>query len=236
MTASTAMAGLAVAALVLVAWPGRPVVRPRASAAAASGAVRRRSVWTVLAGLAGVTWVPGGRGALLGVALAVGAWWWTGRAELAGVRRARERAQAELPHLVLLFGAVLSAGAAPGPALELVCRALPGAAADRLGPVTARLALGADPARVWADLSDDLELGPLGRCLSRAQATGAPVAEAITHLGRELAMERRAQSQDRARTVGVRAALPLGVCLLPAFLLLGIVPVVAGLAGRLLAP
>ncbi len=236
MTWSMAVAVLAVAAFVHVAWPGRPVVGSRAPASADVRAARRRVVGAVLAGLAGVTWVPGGRGALLGAALAVGAWWWTSRAEPAGVRRERERARAELPHLVLLLGAALSAGAAPGPALELVCRALPGAAADRLGPVTARLALGADPARVWAGLSKDPELGPLGRCLSRAQATGAPVAEAITHLGRELAMERRAQSQDRARTVGVRAALPLGVCLLPAFLLLGIVPVVAGLAGRLLAP
>ncbi len=36
----------------------------------------------------------------------------------------------------------------------------------------------------------------------------------------------RAEIEDLARTVGVRAALPLGVCLLPAFLLIGIVPVV----------
>jgi len=33
--------------------------------------------------------------------------------------------------------------------------------------------------------------------------------------------------------VGVRAAVPLGLCLLPAFLLIGIVPVVAGLVADL---
>ena len=33
--------------------------------------------------------------------------------------------------------------------------------------------------------------------------------------------------------VGVKAALPLGLCLLPAFVLLGIVPVVAGMLGTL---
>jgi hypothetical protein len=32
----------------------------------------------------------------------------------------------------------------------------------------------------------------------------------------------------RARAVGVKAALPLGVCLLPAFVLVGVVPLVAG--------
>ncbi|MCW2792983.1 MAG: type secretion system protein, partial [Nocardioides sp.] len=35
--------------------------------------------------------------------------------------------------------------------------------------------------------------------------------------------------EDRARAVGVKAALPLGLCLLPAFVLIGIVPLVAGL-------
>ena len=37
-------------------------------------------------------------------------------------------------------------------------------------------------------------------------------------------------AQDRARAVGVRAAVPLGVCLLPSFLLLGIVPLAVSLA------
>jgi hypothetical protein len=34
--------------------------------------------------------------------------------------------------------------------------------------------------------------------------------------------------QKRARTVGVRAAGPLGLCFLPAFMLVGIVPTVVG--------
>jgi Flp pilus assembly protein TadB len=135
---------------------------------------------------------------------------------------------------VVLFGAALRAGAPPGPALEVVCAALPGPASDRLLPVTARLALGGDPAQVWRSLAADSELSPLGRCLARAHTTGSPVAEAVTRLGQELAAERRLQTQERARAVGVRAALPLGICLLPAFLLLGIVPVVAGLAAVLL--
>jgi Ca-activated chloride channel family protein len=39
----------------------------------------------------------------------------------------------------------------------------------------------------------------------------------------------RGDAEDRARTVGVRAAVPLGLCLLPAFVVLGIVPLAAGL-------
>jgi hypothetical protein len=35
--------------------------------------------------------------------------------------------------------------------------------------------------------------------------------------------------EDQARAVGVKAAVPLGLCLLPSFLLIGVVPVVIGL-------
>ena len=42
-------------------------------------------------------------------------------------------------------------------------------------------------------------------------------------------------AEQAARRVGVLAVAPLGLCFLPAFVLLGVVPVVIGLAGPLLA-
>lgn len=151
----------------------------------------------------------------------------------AGDRREHEAATRELPHLIGLLSAGLRAGAAPPAALEAACRALPGPAADLMADLRPRLVWGADPAEVWADLGDDPVLGPLGRTLARAHETGASVAEGIDALAGNLAAEARATVEDRARAVGVRAALPLGVCLLPAFLLLGIVPSVAGLVSQL---
>jgi pilus assembly protein TadC len=53
------------------------------------------------------------------------------------------------------------------------------------------------------------------------------VTDAVAALAEELDEQARARVEDRARAVGVRAAVPLGLCLLPAFLLLGIVPLVA---------
>ena len=44
----------------------------------------------------------------------------------------------------------------------------------------------------------------------------------------------RSEAEARARTVGVRAAAPLGLCLLPAFVLVGVVPLVAGTVASLL--
>ncbi|EGD45368.1 type II secretion system protein [Nocardioidaceae bacterium Broad-1] len=69
--------------------------------------------------------------------------------------------------------------------------------------------------------------------MARAQATGAPVATTVERLADDLTRNARAEVEDRARSVGVKAAVPLGICLLPAFLLLGVVPVVGGLLSNL---
>ena len=151
------------------------------------------------------------------------------RSEDPHARRRREEAAAQLPHLVLLLGAVLRGGAPPESAVLIVAAAFPGPAADRLDGIRSRLALGLDPGTVWDGLADDPVLAPLGRTLGRAGRSGAPVAEAVDRLAQDLAARHRAEREDLARAVGVRAALPLGLCLLPSFLLLGIVPLVAGL-------
>ena len=83
-------------------------------------------------------------------------------------------------------------------------------------------------------LADDAVLAPLARTFARAARSGSRVADAVDRLSTELALQARARREDRARSVGVRAALPLGLCLLPAFLLIGIVPLVAGLFASLL--
>ena len=76
-------------------------------------------------------------------------------------------------------------------------------------------------------------LGRLGRALARAQASGAPVVASIERLADDLARAGRAETEERARAVGVKAALPLGLCLLPAFVLVGIVPLVVALLAAL---
>ena len=156
-----------------------------------------------------------------------------GRAEPSALRRQRESARRDLPHLVGLLGDALRAGRSPTEALALATSALPGPASDRLAVVVPRLRLGMDPRAVWDGLAGDPALAPLGRVLSRAEATGAPVVSAVDRLAVALAEDARGDVEDRARAVGVRAALPLGLCLLPAFVLLGIVPVVAGMLATL---
>ncbi len=201
------------------------------SAGSEDGWLRRgRLVWALLAG-AGTAALLGGPLALpAGAAVAVGVHVLAGRLEPASVRRRREAVRRDLPHVVSLLAAALRSGVGAAEAIDLVCRALPGAASERLVPVAARLHLGGDVAQIWSSLGADPELAPLGRTLARAHRTGAPIVGAVERLADELARRGRAEVEDRARAVGVKAALPLGLCLLPSFLLLGIVPLAVSLA------
>lgn len=228
---------LCAAAAAALALPVRPALRlparPVAAAASVGWLHRHRLVWCLLAGAGAAVFVQGRAGPVAGVVAAVAVWVAVGRAEPSDVRRRRDAVRRDLPHVVELLGATLRAGAAPGDGIALVCAALPGAASDRLSGVAARLALGLDPVEVWSSLADDPQLGRLGRTLARAHATGAPVVAAVERLADDLAGAARADTEDRARAVGVKAALPLGLCLLPAFVLIGIVPLVVALLATL---
>jgi Flp pilus assembly protein TadB len=225
------------AAAAALALPVRPALRgpiPQTAAATSVGWLHRhRMVWSLLAGVGAAVFVQGRAGPVAGVVAGIVCWVAIGRAEPADVRRRRDDIRRDLPHVVELFGATLRAGAAPGEGIALVCAALPGAAGDRLSGVAARLALGLDPVEVWTSLADDSQLGRLGRTLARAHATGAPVVASVERLADDLARSARAETEERARAVGVKAALPLGLCLLPAFVLIGIVPLVVALLATL---
>ncbi|WP_246081745.1 type II secretion system F family protein [Nocardioides litoris] len=226
-----AAAAAAAASLLLPhrAPPRRPDPGPAAAGPDDGWLRRHRLLWTALAGVAGATFVHGTAGVVAGAGAAGMVWVVVGRSEPPAERRRRAEVRRDLPAVVALLGAALRSGSGPADGVGLVAHALPGAAADRLVAVGARLALGVSPAQVWADLATDPELAPLGRTLARAHETGAPVVEAVARLADELAGRARGHAEDRARQVGVKAAVPLGLCLLPAFVLVGVVPVVAGL-------
>lgn len=198
-----------------------PVEHPRGRhAAVAVGVATALAVLVVLPGWWSLAAGPAG---LL-------AWRRAGRLETGAARRRRERIEAELPHVVDLVRSLVTAGAAPDRALRSVCGVVSAETAEELRPWAGRLLLGGDPASVWADLSRHPQLGRLGAALHRAAVGGAPVTDALRRLSEDLRAARRADLHRRVREVEVRATAPLGACLLPAFVLLGVVPLVAGAA------
>lgn len=190
---------------------------------------RGRWLWSLLAGLAGGCFVSGAGGVVVGLLAAALTWSSIGRSERPAARRLREAAERDLPGVVHLLATALESGCDVAVALRLVADALPGPATRVLGTVPNRLALGVPPDTAWQPVLDSPELAPLGRAMVRAHRSGAPVTDEVARLADELDRRARARVEDRARAVGVRAAVPLSLCLLPSFLLIGVVPLVAGL-------
>jgi Flp pilus assembly protein TadB len=168
--------------------------------------------------------------ALAALPLGLLAAWRTARLESRTTRRHREQLEREVPHVIDLVHALVAAGAAPDRALRLVVEVLSPVTASELRPWVGRLLLGSDPIAVWSDLSNHPQLGRLGSTLHRAAVGGAPVAGALQRLAVDVRATRRAEVQRRVRQVEVRATAPLGACLLPAFVLVGVVPLVVGAA------
>jgi tight adherence protein B len=78
----------------------------------------------------------------------------------------------------------------------------------------------ATPAREQEQLTETLEL---------ARAAGIPAAGLLRALAEDLRREAAAEGLAAAERLAVRLVLPLGVCVLPAFVVVGIVPVVVGI-------
>ena len=190
---------------------------------------RWRWCWALCSGLAGACFVSGRWAVPAGLVTGVSVWVFIGRTEPAGERRRREALARDLPGVVHLLASALTAGGDVGDAVRLVCDAYPGPASDALSTVPPRLALGVDPASAWQPVLDDPRLAPLGRAMVRARRSGASVTHEVSRLADELAERSRFQAEERARAVGVKAAVPLGLCLIPSFVLIGVVPLVVSL-------
>jgi len=209
---------------------GDPTRRPTAwpSVEAWARTPRARTVVGVLAG-AQVTWTVGGLpGVVAGLLAAVLIPRWLSRLEPVRVRRRRARLRADLPVAVDLIAVCLRAGHPPVAAVATVADAVGGPLGADLGRCAAWLRLGADPATVWGDLSADPVLGSVGRALVRAADIGAPAADALDHLSDDLRRDRLVETEEVSRRVAVRSAGPLGLCFLPAFVLVGVAPTVVG--------
>lgn len=179
--------------------------------------------------------VLGGVAGLVGGALVV----WRGPALLARLEQPdpeRELWDLQVPLVLDLLAACLAGGADLRTALSAVGRASPSPAAERLGKTASLLGLGAAPAQAWAVFGTGT--GPAaaaGRSLARSVEGGAPVVDAVRAVAAQARQEAVSAAQARARRAGVLAVGPLGLCFLPAFLLVGVVPAVVGLAGPLFA-
>lgn len=158
-----------------------------------------------------------------------GGWLGMRRAEQSARRRQRSQTTAALPDLVDLLLLCTSAGLSLPVAQPLVARRSAGelgralqAADDAAGAgrpradclTEALTALGDRPARLAHVVVDHLRYG-------------VPLAPGLERLSVELKLDRRRRAEEEARRVPVRLLGPLVACVLPAFGLLTVVPLLA---------
>jgi tight adherence protein B len=154
-------------------------------------------------------------------------------------RVARRRAHARrlairsdaAPAVLDLLGAALLAGLNPHKAVIRVAERAPEALQEDLSLAAAVLRLGGTPAaalRAAADRSGLDELRAAAAALEAAERWGAPPAEALAARAEALRGRARLAAEAEAGRAAVRLAFPLVLCFLPAFVLLTVVPTIAG--------
>jgi Flp pilus assembly protein TadB len=131
-----------------------------------------------------------------------------------------------------LLAACLRAGLPVANAVRAVLPGLPPAAAAGLREVGDLLALGADPITAWAPALTHPATAPLARGARRTARSGAALAALAADLAARVREDAADQAETRAQRAAVLVAGPLAACFLPAFLCLGVLPVVIGLATR----
>lgn len=200
-------------------WSGRvarpPVPAPRALAVAV-GVTAVGVAATMLGALGTVGLVGAGLG--LRVALV-----------RAAARRRVAQLDAALPELVALLELAASAGHPVSRCIEAVAPRAPPVTRSVLADVRWRVARGAPLPSSLEQAGPDL--GPLGPALVDALVTGlvtgAPLVPALRRVGDAARDRRRRRAEESARRLPVTLLLPLVCCILPAFGLLAIVPLLA---------
>jgi Flp pilus assembly protein TadB len=215
---------LAVAAL---AWPPRPrksarLVRLGTSPTTSAGSHHGpRWWWAALA----VPAVAVGGAPLLVISASAAA------VVAVAVRRRRNQplSDPDLPLTVDLLGACLRAGAPLPSALRAAAAASRGDTAEACRSTAADLDAGASPAAAWSGWTGSPDQAAVAQVCLRVSMSGAAAADELVRVAARMRARQRAAMTKRAQRAGTWVVLPLGLCFLPAFVLVGVVPLGLGL-------
>lgn len=165
---------------------------------------------------------------VVGVALTAAGWWWMHR--LLSSAGGREGGGVDVSVVLDLVSGPLTAGIPLSGAIEAVGSALgPDDGGRRLQLFAEALRAGVPPRVAVRHLDEDM--APLRDAALLAHSSGADLAQILRSASRD---RRRALARDAeaaAARLAVRLVLPTGLTLLPAFVVLGIIPTVSSLLG-----
>lgn len=132
------------------------------------------------------------------------------------------------PALVLdVMAQLFASGSSLAAGLSAVGRYLPGC--RPLTDVAHKLLLGMDWDTAWQDVGDDRHLRQLADELRFVHTSAVPSAHMLTTAATALRANRKRTAEQLAQELAIRLVLPTGICMLPSFILLGIIPMVLAL-------
>jgi pilus assembly protein TadC len=232
---SAALVGCGAALLALPRTPARRLetILPRAGGTSvARPDLSRRQVLVMVGAV--LWWFLGGvAGGVVGALVAFGVPVLLTRLDGRGEQE-EEQVALQLPLALDLVGACLAGGSPLVRALTSVAGALDGPVAVRLLRVAAALDVGAPTEEAFGELGGTGVAGSAARALRRATESGIPVAAAVQRVAEDARRSANTLARKRVRQAGVKAAGPITLCFLPAFLVLGTVPTIVAVTGPLL--
>jgi tight adherence protein C len=184
-------------------------------------------------------------GAVGCVSTACRAWWGAGPPSVARpepvempesmpapTRRGRKRRQQALLDEIPQFLDLLAAGSTAGLSAEISFRQAASCLRGPLGADLQGVMRSVDLGVPWreglagyVEWSRDLDLARMASVLARTETLGVSLRDATRELAATVREARRSSTLERARTAPVRMLFPLVFLILPAFLLLTVVPV-----------
>jgi pilus assembly protein TadC len=229
LAAAIPLASRAIVPRMRLAWlTGRPMPGIRLRHRRRTGTQAAGRLVAVAAGALTAVAVGWPAGAVVGPLVATALWWF--------LRRARRPPKTD-PLTVAaawdLLAACLKAGLPVPTAITAVAGELSPTAAQALRSSADLLALGADPDTAWSPAASCPDTAVLARGARRAARSGTALADLAADLAATVRANAADAAEATAQRAGVLIVVPLGVCFLPAFVCLGIVPVIAGLATRI---
>lgn len=168
---------------------------------------------------------------LIGAAVGAGLPWAVRRSRADVAETPADEGTVAEPDVVLvldLLDVAIASGVALPRALGVVGDAIGGTRGRGLAGAGTALLLGASWTAAWASVP--AELRDVAATLEPSWTAGAAPGPALRSAAAQRRRARRARLRSAAGALGVRLVLPLGLCFLPAFLLLGLVPMALGLA------